>query len=346
MHRDRDWLLPSVALTLLSGVVGILLIPDSSGMMPAVRVLPMWMIVASILGSIYAVVPMMLARVESPFADIRRFLVRDWRSVAFWTLVIFLAGLNMTTFMWIKPLLNYLVPFRADPLLASIDNAIFLGHDPWVLLTWLNTTPAAIFYHRGWFVLMIITLIAVLTAKPSAEKSALMTTYFLLWSVVGPVIHILLPAAGPVFFAQLGYGDRFAELKGVVETRELAAYLWNVYAERGFRAGSGISAMPSLHIATTAWMIVAVRVVARRWTMPMAAAGLLIFLLSISLGWHYAVDGIVGGGVGVLCYLAVRALYSGAPYARGGVALGTPSWLFARPAMWGREGRRSDAGVR
>jgi hypothetical protein len=41
-------------------------------------------------------------------------------------------------------------------------------------------------------------------------------------------------------------------------------------------------------------MLLAVHRFARRWLVPMAAAGLLIFLLSISLGWHYAVDGIAG----------------------------------------------------
>ena len=52
--------------------------------------------------------------------------------------------------------------------------------------------------------------------------------------------------------------------------------------------------MPSLHIATVAWMVIAVREFAPRWTLPISGAGLLIFLLSVSLGWHYAVDGIVG----------------------------------------------------
>jgi membrane-associated phospholipid phosphatase len=53
--------------------------------------------------------------------------------------------------------------------------------------------------------------------------------------------------------------------------------------------------MPSLHIATTVWMVLAFTMFARRWTWIVAAPGALIFLLSISLGWHYAVDGIVGG---------------------------------------------------
>ena len=308
--RERDWLVPSMVLTFLSGLFGILMIPSYSGILPAVAMLPWWMIAAAFLGSVYSLFAMMLAGVERPLARIGQFFVRDWPRAAFLTFAVFLAGLNMTTFMWVKPLLNYLVPFWADQLLADADKAIFLGHDPWTLLTWLNNTPAAIFYHRGWFALMILTLLAVLSARPSPEKSALMLTYFLLWSVVGPLVHTLLPAAGPVFFAELGYGDRFAGLQAVPETMEVADYLWRIYSGEGFGPGSGISAMPSLHIATTAWMIVAVHVFARRWLVPMAVAGLLTFLLSISLGWHYAVDGLVGGAAALLGYRALLSFYS------------------------------------
>jgi len=67
--------------------------------------------------------------------------------------------------------------------------------------------------------------------------------------------------------------------------------------------------MPSMHIATTAWTVIGFHIFARRLVMPMAAAGLLIFLLSISLGWHYAVDGIVGAASAVLCYLPLRSFY-------------------------------------
>lgn len=308
--RDRDWILPSIAVTMLAGLIAIVLIPDYTGVFPAVAVVPFWMLAAAMLVSIYAFVAMIAAGVASPFAHIGMFARSRRRECAFFIFSIFLAGLNMTTFMWTKPLLNYLVPFWADPLLAGLDNAMFLGHDPWVFLTGLNSTPMAIFYHRGWFVMMLLVLIFVLASPPSAEKSATMLTYFLLWSVIGPVIHILLPAAGPIFFADLGYGDRFAGLESVSETKEVATYLWMVYAGEGFGPGSGISAMPSLHIATTAWMIIATRIFARRLLLPMALAGFLIFLLSVALGWHYAADGIVGAIAAGACYHILYAVYA------------------------------------
>jgi membrane-associated phospholipid phosphatase len=89
----------------------------------------------------------------------------------------------------------------------------------------------------------------------------------------------------------------------------MSDYLWTIYNGEQFGPGSGISAMPSLHIATTMWMIIAIRVHAPRWTWPMALLGTLIFLLSISLGWHYAVDGIVGAAAAIGCYWLCERYY-------------------------------------
>jgi len=310
LGSEREWLIPSIGLTLLSASFALLMIPDVSGIMPALMMLPLWLAAAFTIASIHGFFGMMSASVANPFAHIGKIVSQERHKVWMLALCVVLAGLNMIAFMWMKPLLNYMVPFWADPLLAEADHLLFLGNDPWALLTWLNSTPMAIFYHRGWFAMMILTLIVVAKAPPSPEKSALMLSYFVLWSLVGPIIHSLVPAAGPIFFANMGYGDRFAQLQGIPETRQLAVYLWNIYSGSGFGAGSGISAMPSMHLATTGWMVIAFHVCARKWQVPMALAGLLIFLLSISLGWHYAVDGLVGAGSALLCYRLLRTVYN------------------------------------
>jgi hypothetical protein len=70
-------------------------------------------------------------------------------------------------------------------------------------------------------------------------------------------------------------------------------------------------------------MVLAIHVFARRLFVPMAAAGVLIFLLSIALGWHYAADGIVGGACALLCYRALLAFYRGRFGWPHGVAIAT-----------------------
>jgi hypothetical protein len=307
--RELSWLVPSVILTIFSAIFALMMIPDYAGIWPALLVAPFWPATAAVVGGAYGFFVMATQGVRHPFAHAIRYVGREWRVTATLGACILLAGLNMITFMWVKPLLNYTVPFWADPLLADVDHMLFFGRDPWTLFTWLNSSPAATFYHQGWFVLMILTLLIVAKAPPSPEKSAVMLSYFVLWSLIGPLIHVLLPAAGPVFFAQMGHGDRFARLHGVPETAQAAGYLWAIYSSKGFGPGSGISAMPSMHIATTVWMIIAFHKFAHRWVPAMAAAGLIIIMLSISLGWHYAVDCLVGAAAALLCYQALVSFY-------------------------------------
>lgn len=312
---EREWLVPSIVLTVLLGGLALALMPDHSGVGPALGLLPLWLAAAVTLAGIYALPAlwsMMRSGVTRPTAHIISLARSNWRSILLVSAGMVIAGLNMITFMYSKPLLNHLVPFWADPLLAQIDHYLFLGNDPSSLLGWLNSMGTALFYHRAWFALMVMTLLMVLSKPPSVEKSSILISYFVLWSVAGPVIHLLLPAAGPVFYQNLGYGDRFAGIAVPEEMARMSNYLWTVYSGSRFAPGSGISAMPSMHIATTAWMVIAVHVLARPWAPAMAAVGSLIFLLSVSLGWHYAVDGIVGGAAAAACYLAALRIYASA----------------------------------
>ena len=313
VSQEMTWIVPGALLTLGLGAFALIGMPQYGAVLPALLLLPLWMLAAVALAGLVAVGPilkMMREGVESPIAHCHAFLRSNARALGFVALCMALAGLNMITFMWVKPLLNYLVPFWADPLLARIDRAMF-GTDPWQLLNWLNVPVLAHFYHRGWFALMILVLLKVLVSPTSRQKSALMLTYFLLWSVFGPLVHTLLPAAGPVFYARLGHGAAFSGLVMEPETHRAAEYLWQTYANRAFGPGAGISAMPSLHIATTAWTVIAVWQLAPRWLVPVSLAGTLIFLLSISLGWHYAIDGIAGAAGAFVIWMACAAIMRG-----------------------------------
>ncbi|MFL6733201.1 MAG: phosphatase PAP2 family protein [Sphingomicrobium sp.] len=290
------WILPGLILTFGLAAFSLAKLPDFSGVRGALSLLPLWMILGIAMGAVIVMImtfQMMASGVQRPLAALRQYVIQNRKRLILLVPGMFLAGLNMVVFMWVKQLLNYLVPFWADPYLAAVDHLIFFA-DPWRFLTPLDTFGFALFYHRGWFALIIIALLRVLWSAPSDEKTALMLTYFLLWSIFGPIVHTLLPAAGPVFYAHLGYGDRFASLGMTAETQKLADYVWGVYKGGVFGPAAGISAMPSLHIATSAWAVIAMHRFARRWLAVVAALSTLIFVLSVALGWHYGVDGIVG----------------------------------------------------
>jgi hypothetical protein len=294
---EAEWLLPASILT--AGLAGFALIasPEWAVILPALGLLPFWILAALMMTGIFVLwttLGMMVNGVDRPLSRWRELFIQQRESIGIVMLAVVLTGLNLIAFMWVKPLLNHLVPFWADPYLAAIDRSIF-GTDPWRLVQPLNSNFAGVFYQRGWFALMVLLLLVVLSKPASPQKSAVLLVYFLLWTVFGPIVHVLMPAAGPVFYQRLGYGDSFAGLPQPDGVRQSADYLWTIYTGPRFAPGSGISAMPSLHIATTTWVVLATYIFARRWIIPIGIFGFFIFLLSISLGWHYAIDGVVGG---------------------------------------------------
>lgn len=305
---DRDWFLPCIGLTACSAGAALYFIPHYEGLLPALRILPAWMAAAALIAVISGFIAMLRQGVNHPLAAMRTFVHRERRRMIFVATFMLVAGINLIAFMWMKPLLNYLVPFWADPLLADIDRALFLGNDPWTLLSWLTLPAAGLVYHPGWFIMMIVALLMTASARPSPERSAILLTYFVLWSVAAPAIHMLLPAAGPIFYERLGYGPRFAALDGGMETKAVGDYLWAIYATGRFGAGSGISAMPSMHVTISTWTVVAFNFCLPRWRGVAIAGWIAIFFLSIALGWHYAADGIVGAIAALGCYRGLLAL--------------------------------------
>jgi hypothetical protein len=305
---NREWFLPSLALTALSTGIAIVFIPHLSGLLPALRILPAWMASAALIMASCGLVAMKRRGVARPIAEMRALVLSRPRMVRDMTLFMLLAGMNLIAFMWMKPLLNYLVPFWADPFLADLDHALFLGRDPWTLLSWMSFPSAGLVYHPVWFILMIFALLRTAAAPPSPERSAVLLGYFTLWSLIGPAIHTMLPAAGPIFYERMGYGSRFAGIDGGPETRAVADYLWAIYSTGSFGAGSGISAMPSLHVAMSTWTVIAFGFCAPRWRGVAIAGWLAIFTLSIALGWHFAADGIIGASAALACHFVLLRL--------------------------------------
>jgi membrane-associated phospholipid phosphatase len=171
-----------------------------------------------------------------------------------------------------------------------------------VRLDWFYHASLAKVYHEGWFIWLAVVICAVLLREPSWERSQLLIGYFAIWSLFGPLVHLAVPAAGPVFFDDFGFGTRFQGLQQDPKTLILTSYLLDGFTNREFNPGGGISAMPSVHLATMAWTILALR---RTPWLPLAV-GFTIYILfgSVVLGWHYAVDGLVGLFGGWLCYFA------------------------------------------
>jgi membrane-associated phospholipid phosphatase len=80
--------------------------------------------------------------------------------------------------------------------------------------------------------------------------------------------------------------------------------LWKNY-ETGTGLINGISAMPSMHVGASILFAILGFSSGKKWLgYLMSAFAVLIFIGSIHLGWHYAIDGYAGAAVAVVCWWA------------------------------------------
>lgn len=205
-----------------------------------------------------------------------------------------------------KQQLNHLYPFWADRMLADWDLAIF-GTDPG---RWLHSVlgPTGVgvldFAYTLWFPVNALCLIMCLFYR----RKRLVLTYFLLWGFCAPMGQVLVSSAGPLFWPYLDYGSRYDELISDLSFGPVfgARYLWITFTGDIVRFGAGIAAVPSLHVAGAAW------VAACSYRTRLMPLGALYFILvsigSVALGWHYAVDGIIGVGCTIVM-LGITSLY-------------------------------------
>jgi hypothetical protein len=232
----------------------------------------------------------------------------------------------MAVLSWTKIMLPIASPFWADSLLANIDHSIF-GTDPWrlaqAIFGW--AVPGIDRAYVTWAPIKFAMLSILLVMPESIAKTRALLSYFLIFScaVFG---QYMFSSAGPVFYAQLGLGDRFGALPTEPWVLVAKTYLWNDYLRAGGDVGAGISAMPSLHVAIALWIAFVVQTFAPR----VAVLGYIYFTLilvgSVLLGWHYAIDGVASIVIALIAWqIAAHFASSGSLKVKGfSCEFGTP----------------------
>ena len=212
------------------------------------------------------------------------------------------------------------VGFHDDLLFAQIDKALFFGTDPWKITHSLPSPWVTLIVDRQyhvWALPMFYSVVAcAFFRRALVFRTQYMLAYTLCWIVIGSLMAYVLPAAGPcfegVFFRDPG---SFGQLMGTLQaeqsrlaqiypdfhlkTFDVRDYLLTLQATNQIGAGGGISAMPSMHVALSALFAVAGFKLGRVWGWIATGFAVLIFIGSIHLGWHYAIDGIVGAAAAV-----------------------------------------------
>ena len=217
----------------------------------------------------------------------------------------------LASFNAFKQMVLPLAGFGWDPMLAAADRAFFFGNDPWRITHALFGSPQATLFidraYHGWFVPMSLGLIAC-AWMPRATfrlRTQYMLSYIAVWIGIGSVLAFLMPSAGPCFYEHfVGPAPHFNELLqrlGDVQAvtgshlTSLANQdkLVQLFSADKLIVGGGISAMPSVHNALAALFALAAYQLNRTIGWIVWAYAGLIWLGSIHLGWHYALDGLV-----------------------------------------------------
>jgi hypothetical protein len=228
--------------------------------------------------------------------------------------------LFLASFTATKTAIPFLVGYHWDPFWAEADRLIF-GDDAWrIAHRWLGdgtTRPLEFFYYISWG-LCLLFVAALVPLNASAKFTGrFFTAMMATWLVGGVGLAYLFSAAGPVFAHLVNPSgpDQFAALRSVmsstlaphgpIQTGQLLLpkALHSHIAVRG----GGISAMPSMHLATVSIYVIASR--RTRWFAPAALFWLTIFFCSAYFGFHYWVDGIVGAALAAFCWAAAERLF-------------------------------------
>jgi hypothetical protein len=223
-------------------------------------------------------------------------------------------------YTWAKCSIPFAVGYGWERSWADADRFIF-GTDAWMIAHALSPAwlaPAwTFFYAVVWGFALVFSGALIASFASRRLTATFYTSLMLSWLIGGTLLAYLLSAAGPVFahLADPTLGPRFAPLRAdllallghenliVTSQRYLAAGINVKVALKG----SGISAMPSMHIATATICVLAAR--GTRWIWLALLFLALTFFGSVYLGFHYAVDAPVAAVVAVVCWSIARGLY-------------------------------------
>lgn len=237
--------------------------------------------------------------------------------------VFFLLPLVLSAMTSLKRMIPVIAPFDWDYRLMALDRFLHGGYHPWELLQPLLgyplvTVAISYLYTIPWLIMVLfLQFWHTVTLEPGRMRFLL--SYVLSWFLLGNGLATAFSSAGPAYYHHFVTGaNPFAPLMdylyAVAADHRLPSvmgqeYLWSSYEQNFAALGSGMSAMPSMHIATA---FLAVLVCWRRH--PVLRWGSISFLLlllagSVHLGWHYAVDGYVSVALtGAIWVVVGRAL--------------------------------------
>lgn len=210
------------------------------------------------------------------------------------------------TFTLFKSVIARINPFSWDAAFAEWDAALHGGQAPWELLQPLLGYPLVTWLvnwgYNAWFLaLSIVWVWQAFSLRDRRLRLQFFYTLLLAWILLGCLAAIYFSSAGPCYYGFVVDGpDPFAPLMSYLNSVD-ARYevwalstqdlLWQLHSRQEIQLGSGISAMPSMHVAMAFLYFLVGRRIAPIVGWAFFGFFLLILIGSVHLGWHYAIDG-------------------------------------------------------
>ena len=223
----------------------------------------------------------------------------------------------MPAFSAMKSSIPMFNSYSWDPAWVAADQAIH-GKVAWRLLQPLFGFPIvtsllAVAYHTWLFLVYAASVYFCFFARDRELRARYFIGYFALWVVVGVVMATLFASVGPCFLGPLTGDHRFDEQMAylraanehypvfvlAVQDQLLA---WHQHGNHGL--ATGISAMPSMHVSMAMLFALSISKVSRAAAVGAWIFMITIFVASVHLAYHYAVDGYVA----IVATLAIWAL--------------------------------------
>ncbi len=223
----------------------------------------------------------------------------------------------LSVFTGFKTMISVTNPYAWDATFEAWDRVLHLGWHPWELLhpllafPWL--TSAVNIVYSFWLVVLYLVLFwQAFTTRDLRLRMQFFLSFVLTWVLLGSLLATLLSSGGPVYYGRLtGLPDPYVPLRdylqaagevSVVWALKVHDALWQSHMTGAYDFGSGISAMPSIHVSTAVLFALLGWRVDRRLGIAFTVFAVVIMIGSVHLAWHYAVDGYLSAVLTVLIW--------------------------------------------
>jgi len=274
----------------------------------------------------YALYTLVVIRPRRPLAHIQHglteFLSLERLCTALPALLLLPAAVS--SFGTIKGAIPLLHPYDWDPVLSRFTADLYGGRRLWEWLQpllghpWITIALNAVY--NSWFFVLWSVLFwqATSIARPVLRMRFFLSSV-LAWALLGNLLATVMASAGPAFYGRLtGLPDPYAPLMAYLHKVDAIApvwalqaqeLLWRCQAHGNPFIGCGISAMPSMHAATSFLFVLLGFGVSRGLGLLFSLFLALILVGSVHLGWHYSLDDYVAlAGTWAIWGLVGRAL--------------------------------------